>query len=54
MLKCGFVPPQGLIFAAAGNHGIIRLYDSKNYQAGPFSTFVVSRPARCKLPSRLT
>ena len=33
---------QGLIFAVATNNGLIRLYDSKNYQAGPFSTFLVS------------
>ncbi len=32
---------QGLIFAVATNNGLIRLYDSKNYQAGPFSTFLV-------------
>ncbi|CAL5218819.1 g548 [Coccomyxa viridis] len=34
---------QGLIFAVATNNGLIRLYDSKNYQAGPFSTFLIDQ-----------
>ena len=30
------------MFAAAANCGIIKLFDARNYDKGPFATFVVS------------
>ena len=36
---------QGQVFAVAMHSGIIKLYDPKNYTAGPFNTFTVSTPA---------
>ena len=35
---------QGLIFTVACDKGLMRLYDCRNYQIGPFQTFLV-RPS---------
>ena len=32
---------QGLIFTVACDKGLMRLYDCRNYQIGPFQTFLV-------------
>lgn len=32
---------QGLVFCVGAESGVIKLYDAKNYSAGPFSSFVV-------------
>jgi hypothetical protein len=34
---------QGLVLAVAANCGVLKLYDSRNYDKGPFTTFVVGR-----------
>eukprot|EP00192_Tetraselmis_astigmatica_P014008 CAMPEP_0117677744 /NCGR_PEP_ID=MMETSP0804-20121206/16907_1 /TAXON_ID=1074897 /ORGANISM="Tetraselmis astigmatica, Strain CCMP880" /LENGTH=312 /DNA_ID=CAMNT_0005487045 /DNA_START=316 /DNA_END=1255 /DNA_ORIENTATION=+ len=31
---------QGLVFATAANYGIVKLFDARNYDKGPFATFV--------------
>jgi hypothetical protein len=33
--------PQGLVFAVATESGILKLYDVRSYDKGPFDTFVV-------------
>lgn len=37
--------PQGLVFAVATESGVIKLYDVRSYDKGPFDTFVVRLPA---------
>jgi len=41
------VPPkmQGLVFAVAATAGVIKLYDVRSYDKGPFDTFNVSQHA---------
>jgi hypothetical protein len=34
---------QGLVFAIGTDSGILKLYDVRSYDAGPFATFVVSQ-----------
>lgn len=36
--------PEGLIFAVAGAHNHVKLYDARTYDQGPFSTFAVQLP----------
>lgn len=33
---------QGLVFCVGAESGVVKLYDARNYQQGPFSAFVVS------------
>lgn len=35
---------QGLVFCVGLDSGIIKLYDVRSYDKGPFSTFVVGAP----------
>lgn len=32
---------QGLVFCVGAESGVVKLYDARNYQQGPFSAFVV-------------
>lgn len=32
---------QGLVFCVGSNRGVLRLYDPRNYEHGPFATFLV-------------
>ena len=34
---------QGLIYTVACDKGLMRLYDCRNYQIGPFQTFLVGQ-----------
>ena len=43
---------QGQVFAVAMHSGIIKLYDPKNYTAGPFTSFTVSVPLHGRRASR--
>ncbi|KAI8885845.1 WD40 repeat-like protein [Backusella circina FSU 941] len=36
--------PQGLVFATAASKNIIRIYDSRHYEKGPFSTWQIEDP----------
>jgi len=36
---------QGLVFAVAATAGVIKLYDVRSYDKGPFDTFNVSQHA---------
>lgn len=48
-------PIQGLVLAVGANCGVMKLYDTRNYDKGPFATFVVGpcpSPllAACRVP----
>lgn len=36
------VTPQGLVFAVATESGVVKLYDVRSYDKGPFDAFTVS------------
>lgn len=36
------VAPQGLVFAVATESGVVKLYDVRSYDKGPFDAFTVS------------
>ncbi len=40
---------QGLVFGVGSESGVIKLYDVRSYDKGPFDTFVVSASIRSKL-----
>jgi len=40
---------QGLVFCVGLDSGIIKLYDLRFYDKGPFATFAVSIPSRSTL-----
>lgn len=42
---------QGLIFAVGVDPGVIKLYDIKKYESGPFDTFSISDENNSKTPS---
>lgn len=49
ILRCGPAPcvtydHQGLVLAASTDAGVVKLYDSRNYDQGPFDTFTVGAP----------
>ena len=39
--QCTVVPAQGLIFCVATDSGVLKLYDIRSYEKGPFDTFTV-------------
>ena len=39
---------QGLVFGVGTESGMIKLYDVRSYDKGPFDTFVVRRKCICK------
>lgn len=43
--------PQGLVFAVAATAGVIKLYDVRSYDKGPFDTFNVSLVDGCTFRS---
>lgn len=50
VVKCPAQPSaafdeQGLVFAVAADSGIIKLYDVRSYDKGPFATFAVGNPS---------
>lgn len=52
---CVAFDQQGLIFAVSADSGVIKLYDSSNFDKGPFDTFVVgSHRAVPDLPAFVT
>lgn len=49
VLRCGPAPcvtydHQGLVLAASTDSGVVKLYDSRKYDQGPFDTFAVGPP----------
>lgn len=38
---CGSSAAQGLIFCVATDSGVLKLYDIRSYEKGPFDTFTV-------------
>ena len=40
---------QGLVFCVGSDRGLMRLYDPRNYERGPFATFMV-RPLQSIRP----
>mmetsp|Transcript_26980 Transcript_26980/g.58990 ORF Transcript_26980/g.58990 Transcript_26980/m.58990 type:complete len:322 (-) Transcript_26980:297-1262(-) len=41
---------QGLVFAVATESGILKLYDVRSYDKGPFDTFIVQEEANSPIP----
>ena len=37
--------PQGLVFAVGAERGVVKLYDARNWAAGPFTSFPVGTAA---------
>ncbi|KAJ1564311.1 WD repeat-containing protein 82, partial [Cladochytrium tenue] len=42
--SCISFDPTGLVFTVASKSSELRLYDAKNYAAGPFSTYILNAP----------
>ncbi|KAK9787371.1 hypothetical protein WJX73_005201 [Symbiochloris irregularis] len=49
---CAAFDQQGLVFCVGIDSGILKLYDARNFQQGPFSTFTIS--AEVNSPTPLT
>lgn len=58
LLQCNCAPHlplllQGLVFGVAVMGGTIKLFDSRNYQQGPFDAFGVSQGLMCLVGKQL-
>lgn len=40
---------QGLVFCVGAESGVVKLYDARNYQRGPFVAFTVRRRRPCAM-----
>ena len=45
---------QGLVFCVAIDSGIMKLYDARSFEKGPFTTFTVRNPSSPRRVDLLT